>query len=224
MNKSSLYSRAKRTFDNAKRLRHARKSEKYHLYLNDIFCFPKKAIKKNATTADDTKIRKADEKIVVLNIYIVDLKNKNLTLQNQLVKANKKVMRKHQQICSLKSKIKAEHKKQKVKPEKGVKCNTLQREINDLHAEIYLLIDKNNNIQSDAASNKTVLEARSTDKGIPYNCKVREIYYSLLSKCDSVANVGSIIRTVLSLVDIEITDLPSKSTAANMSSEIGLVG
>ena len=29
-------------------------------------------------------------------------------------------MRKHQQIFSLKSKIKAEHKKQKVKPEKGV--------------------------------------------------------------------------------------------------------
>jgi hypothetical protein len=48
-----------------------------------------------------------------LNIYIVDLKNKNLTLQNQLLKANKKDMRKHQQIFSLKSKIKAEHKKTK---------------------------------------------------------------------------------------------------------------
>jgi predicted nucleic acid-binding Zn-ribbon protein len=90
-------------------------------------------------------------------------------LKNQLVKANKKVMRKQQQLCSLKSKIKAEHKKQKVKPEKGVQCNTLQREINDLHAEIDLYIDENNNIQSDAASNTTVFEARSTDKGGPYN-------------------------------------------------------
>lgn len=41
VNKSSLYSRAKRTFDNAKHfLRHARNSEKYHLYLNNIFIFP----------------------------------------------------------------------------------------------------------------------------------------------------------------------------------------
>ena len=67
-----------------------------------IFSFSKKAIKKNVTTADDKKIRKAEEKIVDLNIYIVDLKNKNLTLQNQLVKANKNVMRKLLQICSLK--------------------------------------------------------------------------------------------------------------------------
>ena len=71
-----------------------------------IFSFPKKAIKKNVTTADDKKIRKAEEKIVDLNIYIVDLKNKNLTLQNQLVKANKNVMRKLLQICSSKSKTK----------------------------------------------------------------------------------------------------------------------
>jgi hypothetical protein len=95
VNRSSLYSRAKRTFDTAKCLRHARNSEKYHLYLNDIFFSPKKAIKKNITTADDKQIRKVEEKIIDLNIYIVDLKNKNLTLQNQLLKANKKVMRKH---------------------------------------------------------------------------------------------------------------------------------
>lgn len=62
------------------------------------------------------------------------------------------------------------------------------------------------------------------DRLIKGDCKVWEIYYSLLSKGVSVANIGSIIPTVLSLVDIEITDLPSKSTAANMSSEIGLVG
>ena len=99
----------------------------------------------------------------------------------------------------------------------------MQREINDLHAEIDLYIDENNNIQSDAASNTTVFEARSTDKGRPYNSNVREIYYSLLSKGVNVANIGSIIRTVLSLVNIEITDLTSMSTAANMSSDICLV-
>ena len=99
----------------------------------------------------------------------------------------------------------------------------MQREINDLHAEIDLYIDENNNTQSDAASNTTSFEARLTDKGRPYNSNVREIYYSLLSKGVSVANMGSIIRTVLSLVDIEITNLPSVSTAANMSSDICLV-
>ena len=41
MNKSSLYSTAKRTFDTAKRLRHARNSANYHFHLNDIF-FPEK--------------------------------------------------------------------------------------------------------------------------------------------------------------------------------------
>jgi hypothetical protein len=120
--KSSLYSRAKGTFDTSKRLRHARNSEKYHLYLNDIFVFPQKAIKKNVTTANDKKIRKAEEKIVDLNIYIVDLKNKNLTLQNQLLKANKKVMRKHQQIFSLKSKIKAEHKNKRLNRKREFKA------------------------------------------------------------------------------------------------------
>ena len=79
----------------------------------------------------------------------------------------------------------------------------MQREIIDLNVEIDLLFDENT----------TVFEARSTDKGRPYNSKIREIYYSLLSKGVSVANIGSIIRTVLSLVDIEITDLPSMSTA-----------
>ncbi|CAG2245147.1 recQ [Mytilus edulis] len=34
---------------------------------------------------------------------------------------------------------------------------------------------------------------------------------------------GQVIRSVLSLVDIEIFDLPSKSTVGNMSSEVGLV-
>jgi hypothetical protein len=57
--------------------------------------------------------------------------------------------------------------KQKVKPEKGIQGNTLQREIIDLNVEIDLLLDENT----------TVFEARSTDKGRPYNSNIREIYY-----------------------------------------------
>ena len=90
VNRSSLYSRAKRTFDTAKRLRHARNSEKYHLYLNDIFFFTKKAIKKNVTTADDKKIRKAEEKIVDLNIYIVDLKKQKSDSSESTTKSQQK--------------------------------------------------------------------------------------------------------------------------------------
>ncbi|CAC5384608.1 unnamed protein product [Mytilus coruscus] len=43
------------------------------------------------------------------------------------------------------------------------------------------------------------------------------------SKGVSLNNVNSVIRSVLSLVDIEISDLPSKSTVGNVSSEVGLV-
>ncbi|CAG2236215.1 unnamed protein product [Mytilus edulis] len=103
--------------------------------------------------------------------------------------------------------------------EKSTQCNTIKKELDNLRSELDLAIDENNNCMN---SVKDVLECRSNKKGRPYTDKLREVYYFLCSKGVGINNMNSVIRSVLSLVDIEISDLPSKSTVGNMSSEVSL--
>jgi hypothetical protein len=53
--------------------------------------------------------------------------------------------------------------------------------------------------------------------------KIREVYYTLRNIGISVSKIDFVIRSVLPMVDIDIDFLPSKSTAANITSELGLV-
>ena len=56
------------------------------------------------------------------------------------------------------------------------------------------------------------------------NHKIRQVYYTLRIIGISVSAIYFLKRSVLSMVEIDIDILPSNSTAANITSELGLVG
>jgi hypothetical protein len=56
------------------------------------------------------------------------------------------------------------------------------------------------------------------------SCKSDKLFcYTLRNIGISVSKIDFVIRSVLSMVDIDIDSLPSKSTAAKITSELGLV-
>jgi hypothetical protein len=68
-----------------------------------------------------------------------------------------------------------------------------------------------------------VFNTQSSGRGTAFNHKIRQVYYTLRSIGISVSIFDCVIRSVLSMVDIDIDFLPSKSTAANITSELDLV-
>ena len=111
--------------------------------------------------------------------------------------------------------------------DKGVQCNTMRSLIKDLKDEIDALqleidstdVYNNCNIK---ASDK-VFNTKPSGGGTAFNHKIRQAYYTLRSIRISVSTIEFVIRPVLSMVDIDIDFLPSKSTAANITNELGLV-
>ncbi|XP_053403190.1 uncharacterized protein LOC123534936 [Mercenaria mercenaria] len=65
--------------------------------------------------------------------------------------------------------------------------------------------------------------SRESTKGKPYSGKLREIYYYLLSLNVGVRNIGPVIKKVLTLVDWEVSGLPSVKTVCNFNTELGVL-
>ena len=68
-----------------------------------------------------------------------------------------------------------------------------------------------------------MFETRSNGKGKPYNAKLRSCIYFLRSRQIGVEHIAPIIKNVLSLVDVEVDQLPCKSTSLNLNSELGYI-
>ena len=111
--------------------------------------------------------------------------------------------------------------------DKGVQCNTMRSLIKDLTYEIEILqleidsTDENNNCNIEVSDK--VFNTKTFGRGTAYNHKIRQVYYTLRNIGISVSKIDFVIRSVLSMVDIDIDSLPSKSTAAKITSELGLV-
>jgi hypothetical protein len=109
--------------------------------------------------------------------------------------------------------------------DKGVQCNTKRSLIKDLKYEIEALqleidsTDENNNCNIEVSDK--VFNTKTSGRGIAYNHKIKQVYYTLRNIGISVSKIDFVIRSVLSMVHID--SLPSKSTAANITSELGLV-
>lgn len=99
--------------------------------------------------------------------------------------------------------------------------NILGIHVKDLEKELDILkdqVDENsNNIQSN------MFETRSNGKGKPYNAKLRSCIYFSPSRQIGVEHIAPIIKNVLSLVDVEVDQLPCKSTSLNLNSELGYI-
>jgi hypothetical protein len=111
--------------------------------------------------------------------------------------------------------------------DKGVQCNTMRSLIKDLKYEIEALqleidsTDENNNCNIEVSDK--IFNTKTSGRGTAYNHKIRQVYYTLRNIGISVSKIDFVIRSVLSMVDIDIDSLPSKSTAAKITSELGLV-
>ena len=105
--------------------------------------------------------------------------------------------------------------------ENSNQCNILGIHVKDLEKELDILkdqVDENsNNIQSN------MFETMSHGKGKPYNVKLRSYIYFLRSRQIGVEHIAPIIKNVLSLVDVEVDQLPCTSTSLNLNSELGYI-
>jgi hypothetical protein len=68
-----------------------------------------------------------------------------------------------------------------------------------------------------------MFETMSHGKGKPYNVKLRSYIYFLRSRQIGVEHIAPIIKNVLSLVDVEVDQLPCKSTSLSLNSELGYI-
>ena len=68
-----------------------------------------------------------------------------------------------------------------------------------------------------------MFETRLHGKGKPYNAKLHSCIYFLPSRQIGVEHIAPIIKNVLSLVDVEVDQLPCKSTSLNLNSELGYI-
>ncbi|CAC5406929.1 unnamed protein product [Mytilus coruscus] len=66
---------------------------------------------------------------------------------------------------------------------------------------------------------------RNSTKGKPFTDRLRQVYYCFRSRKIGLEHIAPLIISVLSLADITLTldDLPSISTAAKLTSELGIV-
>ncbi|CAC5426850.1 unnamed protein product [Mytilus coruscus] len=70
-----------------------------------------------------------------------------------------------------------------------------------------------------------VFTFRNPTKGKPFTDRLRQVYYCFRSRKIGLEHIAPLIISVLSLADISLTldDLPSISTAAKLTSELGIV-
>ena len=115
------------------------------------------------------------------------------------------------------------------KKDKSAQCNTMKTVISDLKKEIdFLLAQKENVICNDDDDDDIVhirknIDFRDDSKGKPYNFKLRNLYYIFRRRNIGLVHIAPIIQSVLELFDIHVENLPSKSTAAVLTSEMGVV-
>ncbi|CAG2215596.1 unnamed protein product [Mytilus edulis] len=206
----------------ARRVAHFMKTLGYHggerfiTYSLRQFKLPKLVLSKLPNTCITGDIKHNSQERIILNLerQIQNWRNKWRNLN--LSKINQKIKR---QSCKI------EHAVESV--EKGVQCNTLKGLISDLHSEIdnlhsELNSDENQNIGIETITDKQ-LSVRLSEKGKPYDENIRKVYYEFLSRNIGLQHIQPIIRTVLSLVNYEINELPSVSTASKMMHELGSV-
>ncbi|CAC5370375.1 PDCD10 [Mytilus coruscus] len=106
--------------------------------------------------------------------------------------------------------------------EKGTQCNTSKTIIENLEDEIDILTsecrnDDNNNVNDD------LIQTRLESKGKSFNDKIRQIYYNFRSRGIGLQHCAPLIKCVFNSLNMEIADLPSKTTACNLTTELGLI-
>ncbi|XP_062621623.1 uncharacterized protein LOC134283186 [Saccostrea cucullata] len=145
---------------------------------------------------------------------------------------NQKLKRKSEKVVHLQEKVnefeKKETEKKYSRVEKGVQCNVLKSYIEDLKKEIDALNaerDENDDMKesSEFVHIEKNVDFREKSKGRPFNFKLRKLYYFFISNNIGVQHISPVVEAVLNIFDIHVKNLPSKSTTAVLSSEMGVL-
>ena len=239
--KISLYNKAKRVIMELNRLRKFPDKGEYRKLCEQKFMFPvqkpkpveeintdppnKKQVKNeqiqsNIIQNQREQIEKLRTKLRNLKIYRINEKLKS----NQKTISNLKTTVKH--LRSMKSNESTSN--NKTYSDKGTQCNITKTIISELKDEIDTLNmiisehDENNN-DSEISDEMKEIDCRESSQGRPYSPGLREVYYEFRSRNIALEHVNPIINSVLSLVNTRVKELPSESTTANMTCELGEV-
>lgn len=146
----------------------------------------------------------------------------NVSRLNQKIKRQAStILRQHVTIVLLKQRVN-DLLDRKNQHEKGTQCNTSKTIIENLEDEIDILTsecrnDDNNNVNDD------LIQTRLESKGKSFNDKIRQIYYNFRSRGIGLQHCAPLIKCVFNSLNMEIADLPSKTTACNLTTELGLI-
>ena len=253
VHKTSLYMKAQRAVENLKRLRKNPKKDKYNEQCSKDFIFPQPTQnkRKQHEQGDTTENNQRPIKKVCLQTSnsesktIQTLKKENAKLQEKvrnfkIYRINEKLKRKdlsnaalRKKVLSLRSELRKANKVEKIEQnERGTQCNMLKSKVQDLiteNDELRSLLEECNenaneeNEHGEKEKELRVLDFRENGKGRPYSAKLRQVYYEFRSRHVALEHINPLIKCVLSLVDIDIKGLPSKSTSCTLTTELGLV-
>ncbi|XP_056016543.1 uncharacterized protein LOC125672427 [Ostrea edulis] len=168
-----------------------------------------------------------------LTIKMQHLKRENLVLKDKLKSintrnSNRNLKRKKEKIDLMQQELNVlkqrEFERKKVKNDKGVQCNIFKKHVENLKNEIDVLMSEKETYESeDFIHVNKFVDFRDDSKGKPYNFKLRNLYYIFRSRNIGIVHIGPIVESVLDLFDIHVKNLPSKSTVAVLTSEMGVL-
>ncbi|KAK3084340.1 hypothetical protein FSP39_011838 [Pinctada imbricata] len=178
----------------------------------------------------------SSDEIKSVNSENEDLKAKLSNARQEIYKLSATVKRQTTTILRLTDKIDKLKKKLlliNVTKDKGNQCNLLKQQTNELLCQLEDLslevedLKKNSENQTDNNNNtgtpQIINFKMKNCRGSPYSAKLRELCYIFRSRNISLEHVSPVIRSVLSMVDFHVENLPSLSTISNFTSELGLV-
>ncbi|CAG2229676.1 unnamed protein product [Mytilus edulis] len=104
-------------------------------------------------------------------------------------------------------------------------CNSMKNIISDLKSSIDNLECMAEEKIENLTEETKMFTFRNNTKGKPFTDRLRQVYYCFCSRKIGLEHIALLIISVLSLADIILTldDLPSISTAAKLTSELGIV-
>ncbi|CAC5398939.1 unnamed protein product [Mytilus coruscus] len=225
----SIYNKAKRVVHLVRKLKNYRNNDRLQKYLQADFVFPKRVLKRKIDDNDEEMredCKKLRNTIKVHETSNMKLREKlraiNVSRLNQKIKRQTStILRQHNTIALLKQRVN-DLLDRKKHHEKATQCNSSKSIIKNLEDELDILKsecrnDDNNNVKDD------LIQTRLENKGKPFNDKIRQIYYNFRSRGIGLQHCAPLIKCVFNLLNMEIGDLPSKTTASNLTAELGLI-
>lgn len=228
----SLYSKAKRTLIELKRLSKLTNKDKYNEKLKLEFILPSR--KQKGNKVDKPQQKNKSQKVechgpclscVKLQKENEKLKNRlkaiNVKVLNQKLKRNQRTIQRLQTTAiGLRTKLflseNSKDKRKKNVSTIGTQCNTIKSEVDNLKKEIMNLDATLLDMVQENETRKTISFRHPDSRGNPYDPRLMQLLHELRRRKIPVQHINPIIKEVLHLVDVSVEELPHPSTIAKI--------